>query len=256
MIDWQEIYNKFLERKKTTKLEEVTHKHHIIPRYEQGSDKEDNLVRLTVKDHATAHWLRYKWLGKIQDKIAWLMLSGKTVEGERIRVQLAFEKYTIENRRHVMKTKNPMYTAENIEKALETRKQKYGGKYHSEQGLEKIKALSNTGGQQTPEAIKKRKQSQRRTLDALGEEGRREKYARVGESNGNFGTKRPGELAGNYGKSKGKYKIIHPDRSEEVFNNLIEALKFYDEGTLKRNRNTGIPVKRGKLKAMKQYIRT
>ena len=83
MINWQEIYNKFLQERKTSKLEEVTHRHHIVPRYEQGSNRENNLVRLSVKDHATAHWLRYKWLGKLQDKVAWLMLSGKTVEGER-----------------------------------------------------------------------------------------------------------------------------------------------------------------------------
>jgi len=248
MINWQEIYNRFLQERKTTKLEEVTHRHHIVPRYEQGDNGEDNLVRLSVKDHATAHWLRYKWLGKLQDKVAWLMLSGKTVEGERLRIQLAFEKYTIEDRRHIMKTRNPMCIPKNMEKSLETKRQKYEGKYHSEQGLESMRTLNNTGGQRTPEAIEKRKQSQKRTLDALGKEGRREKYARVGESNGNFGTKRPGSLAGNYGKSKGKYTIIHPDRSREIFDNLKEALKAYDEGTLKRNRNTEIPVKGGKLK--------
>jgi hypothetical protein len=248
MIDWQEIYNRFLQERRTIKLEEVTHRHHIVPRHEQGSDREDNLVRLSVKDHATAHWLRYKWLGKLQDKVAWLMLSGKTVEGERLRVQLAFEKYTIEDRRQVMKENNPMYNSKSIKKSLETRRQKYSGNYHSQQGLENMRTLNNTGGQHTPEAIEKRKQSLKQTLDALGEEGRREKYARVGESNGNFGTKRPGELAGNYGKSKGKYIIIHPDKSQEVFDNLKEALEKYDEGTLKRNRNTEVSIKGGKLK--------
>lgn len=248
MIDWQEIYKKFLEERKTVKVVEVTHRHHILPRYEQGGNEECNLVRLTVKDHATAHWLRYKWLGKLQDKVAWLMLSGKTVEGERLRVQLAFEKYSIEDRRQVMKENNPMYKSENKKKAQETRRHSYQGKYHSERGLVNIRLLNNTGGQHTLEAIEKRKQSQRCTLDALGKEERREKYARVGETNGNFGTKRPGELAGNYGKSKGKYTILHPDKSEEVFHNLVEALRIYDEGTLKRNRNTATPVKGGKLK--------
>ncbi len=161
---------------------------------------------------------------------------------------LAFEKYTIEDRRQVMKTQNPMHIPGNVKKALETRRQRYEGSYHSKQGLERIKALNNTGGQHTPEAIEKRKQSLKQTLDGLGKEGRKEKYARVGESNGNFGKKRPGELAGNYGKSKGKYIITHPDRSREIFDNLKEALKLYDEGTLKRNRNTGTPVKGGKLK--------
>lgn len=250
MIDWQEIYKKFLLEKTTTKLEEVTHQHHITPRYEQGSNREDNLVRLSVKDHATAHWLRYKWLGKLQDKVAWLILSGKTVEGERLRIQLAFEKYTIEDRRYIMKTRNPMCIVENMEKSLETKRQKYEGRYHSEEGLASIRKLCNSGNQHSREAIKKRVNSCKRTRDTMAQEEYFEKYVKnhTGEKSSQWGKKRPGELAGNYGKSKGKYTITHPDTSREVFDNLKEALKVYDEGTLKRNRNTEIPVKGGKLK--------
>lgn len=248
MINWQGVYKKFIEERSVTKLLEGTHRHHIVPRYEQGGNEEPNLVRLSIKDHATSHWIRYKWLGKLQDKVAWLMLSGKTEEGEKLRVLLAFERYTIEDRRQVMKQNNPMYNTKSKKKSSETRRRKYNGNYHSERGLENMRTLNNIGGQHTPEAIEKRKQSLKQTLHELGKEGRKEKYARVGKSNGNFGTKRPGELAGNYGKSKGKYIITHPDSSQQVFSNLKQALRVYDEGTLKRNRNTGTPVRGGKLK--------
>ena len=67
----------------------MKHKHHIIPRHMGGSDELSNLVELTVEEHADAHRLLYEQYGKLQDKIAWLMLSGKTDEAEELRIQLA-----------------------------------------------------------------------------------------------------------------------------------------------------------------------
>lgn len=65
------------------------HKHHIIPRHMGGSDEPDNLIELTVEEHALAHKTLYETYGRIQDKIAWLMLSGRTTEGERLRKVLS-----------------------------------------------------------------------------------------------------------------------------------------------------------------------
>lgn len=67
----------------------MKHKHHIIPRHMGGSDEPSNLIELTVEEHADAHRLLYEQYGKLQDKIAWLMLSGKTDEAEELRIQLA-----------------------------------------------------------------------------------------------------------------------------------------------------------------------
>lgn len=69
----------------------MKHKHHIIPRHMGGTDDPSNLVELTVEEHAAAHRLLYEQHGKLQDKIAWLMLSGKTSEAEELRIELANE---------------------------------------------------------------------------------------------------------------------------------------------------------------------
>jgi hypothetical protein len=54
-----------------------------------GTDESSNIVELTIAEHATAHRLLYEQHGKVQDKIAWLMLSGKTTEAEKLRIALA-----------------------------------------------------------------------------------------------------------------------------------------------------------------------
>lgn len=41
------------------------HKHHIIPRHAGGSDHPDNLVELTVQEHAEAHRLLYEQYGPV-----------------------------------------------------------------------------------------------------------------------------------------------------------------------------------------------
>jgi hypothetical protein len=43
------------------------HKHHIIPRYQGGSDAPENLVLLHPIDHAIAHFVRYKMYGNVRD---------------------------------------------------------------------------------------------------------------------------------------------------------------------------------------------
>lgn len=53
------------------------HKHHIIPRHAGGSDSPENLVELTVEDHAIAHKVLYGLWGREEDRIAWLCLSGR-----------------------------------------------------------------------------------------------------------------------------------------------------------------------------------
>lgn len=71
----------------------MKHKHHIIPRHMGGGDELSNLVELTVEEHADAHRLLYEQYNKKEDKIAWLMLSGKTTEAEILRIQLANEAF-------------------------------------------------------------------------------------------------------------------------------------------------------------------
>jgi hypothetical protein len=44
-----------------------THRHHIIPKSEGGSDLEENIVKLTYRHHIKAHWLRAKQLEAKKD---------------------------------------------------------------------------------------------------------------------------------------------------------------------------------------------
>lgn len=54
----------------------VTHSHHIIPQHAGGSNDPDNLVELTVAEHAEAHKILYEQYGRLEDKLAWKGLAG------------------------------------------------------------------------------------------------------------------------------------------------------------------------------------
>jgi len=56
---------------------ERTHKHHIIPKYMGGSDEPENLVEVTVTQHAMFHYCNYQLWGNEEDSIAWRCLSGQ-----------------------------------------------------------------------------------------------------------------------------------------------------------------------------------
>jgi hypothetical protein len=52
------------------------HKHHIIPKHIGGTDSPDNIVELTIEEHAEAHRKLFEEHGRWQDEIAWKSLSG------------------------------------------------------------------------------------------------------------------------------------------------------------------------------------
>ncbi len=56
----------------------ITHKHHIIPKYAGGSDHPDNLIELSIIEHAEAHRLLWERDGRKEDYIAWKLLSGQS----------------------------------------------------------------------------------------------------------------------------------------------------------------------------------
>jgi hypothetical protein len=55
----------------------IYHNHHIIPRHMGGSNDPQNLVKLTVEEHAKSHQILYDTYGKLEDFIAWKALSGQ-----------------------------------------------------------------------------------------------------------------------------------------------------------------------------------
>jgi len=64
----------------------MKHIHHIIPRHMGGTDHPDNLVELTVHEHAEAHRVLYEQYGKEEDRIAWLALCGQITHEEVVQL--------------------------------------------------------------------------------------------------------------------------------------------------------------------------
>lgn len=67
----------------------MKHRHHIIPRHAGGTDELDNLVLLTVEEHALAHKKLWEEHGRIQDYIAWQSLSGQITHEEARRLAVS-----------------------------------------------------------------------------------------------------------------------------------------------------------------------
>ena len=71
----------------------MIHRHHIIPKHMGGTDEPTNLIDLPYWAHIEVHKRLWEVYGKLEDKLAYCMLSGKTEEAEKVRVELAKKKY-------------------------------------------------------------------------------------------------------------------------------------------------------------------
>lgn len=110
----------------------MKHKHHIIPKHMGGTDDPENIIELTVKEHAEAHRLLYEKHERWQDYLAWKGLLGLITEEERMRI---------------------MYDARKGEGNF------FYGKQHSEETKKKISEANKgrlKGIKQTDEHIEKR----------------------------------------------------------------------------------------------------
>lgn len=78
-------YLRFIEhcRKKNYHPSEYLEKHHIVPRHDGGGDNEENLIRLSLKDHIIAHKIRYEIYGNKYDLAASSYMSGQSAEAKK-----------------------------------------------------------------------------------------------------------------------------------------------------------------------------
>jgi hypothetical protein len=60
----------------------MKHKHHVIPKHMGGNDNPENIVELTIEEHANAHKKLYEEHGMWQDLLAWKGLSGLITHDE------------------------------------------------------------------------------------------------------------------------------------------------------------------------------
>jgi hypothetical protein len=90
----------------------IYHTHHIIPRHAGGTDDPENLIRLTVAEHAETHRLLYETYGRWQDFYAWQGLSGQiNMSEEKFRifqekVANATRQRVIDGTHHLLKRKD------------------------------------------------------------------------------------------------------------------------------------------------------
>ena len=71
---YSRVYNSIIERAKSRLTLEYTEKHHIIPRSLGGDDREDNIVRLTPREHFMCHRLLPRMLeGEAKRKMTYAL---------------------------------------------------------------------------------------------------------------------------------------------------------------------------------------
>lgn len=77
------------------------HKHHILPKHMGGLNSPENIVILTVEEHALEHKKLFDLYGHEQDRIAWLALSGQITHQAATRkiISLSNQK-RLENKTH------------------------------------------------------------------------------------------------------------------------------------------------------------
>lgn len=95
-----------------------SYKHHIIPKHEwlvrfgdlKGFNSQDNIVRLTLLQHAEAHKWLWEEYNSEKDRLAWMMLSGQMGKEELQRELARMTGKKNKGRKHT--------TQQNLEKSI------------------------------------------------------------------------------------------------------------------------------------------
>ena len=121
-----------------------------------GTDVAENLIEITVTQHAMYHYCNYQLWGKEEDKIAWKMLGGQiTAEAASL------EARKLGGKKGAQKIKEKLQNPE----ILKEYKEKCRKAYYASPNLDKMLALAKINQQKavkaarSPESNKKRKQS-------------------------------------------------------------------------------------------------
>lgn len=79
-----------------------------------GSDETENIIELPYWAHIEIHKRLYEVYGRLEDKLAYCMMSGKTEEAEKVRVKLAkrnFQKWLVEKPEEVKRWREKISNA-------------------------------------------------------------------------------------------------------------------------------------------------
>jgi len=95
----------------------IYHTHHIIPKYMGGTDEPDNLVTITVEEHANLHLKLYEDYGDYRDLLAYQGLSKQITQDE-----LLSKLYSENGKNMVRKRKENGWKGFSKPNSVETRK--------------------------------------------------------------------------------------------------------------------------------------
>ena len=120
----------------------VKHKHHIVPKYEGGSDDPSNLVELTVTQHAMWHFAEWQRKGREEDRLAWKGLSGHTdttyellrwanLQQPREAKVLGGQRGAARNKELYYNGREGFFSDETRKKAIQSCRQKGAGRFDS-----------------------------------------------------------------------------------------------------------------------------
>jgi hypothetical protein len=91
-MNYSKIYSDLIDRAKNRTTLEYTEKHHIIPKCLGGNNKNDNIVRLTYREHFLCHWLLCKiYPDNYKLKAAFCKMTHSTKFTKRIVTSKQFE---------------------------------------------------------------------------------------------------------------------------------------------------------------------
>lgn len=146
--------------------DERIHKHHIIPRYMGGTDVSENLVEITVTQHAMYHFCNYQLWGNEEDKIAWRMLGKQiTLDEAKLEAVKLGSKKGIEVQKKLYEDK------EYMKKYVEKCKKSFHKSPHKDKIINML--LENQSkaveAARTPEAIKNKKKKLKEINHQQGE---------------------------------------------------------------------------------------
>lgn len=190
-MNYKRIYDMIIDNAKNRVLEGYSERHHIIPKSLGGSNKKENLVRLTAREHFICHWLLTKFT-KGKDRIKMLqamnMMSVKHKKHNRylnskkfaqVKEELYGDNGLLKGKNHYCYGKK--LSNEHRAKVSKSRKQMF--KDNPEE-LKRVKQMSLNRTKEHQEKINEANRGQKRTKESRKLISEVHKGLQVGSKNG------------------------------------------------------------------------
>jgi hypothetical protein len=125
-MNYNKIYSDLMNKRKEFPINELCHKHHIIPTCLGGSNDKDNIVKLSYREHYIAHKLLVKiYTGKDKKKMVYALWKMTISNSKNILFGISSRSY--EAAKILYSQENPQKDKVRIEKWKENHK---NGKYN------------------------------------------------------------------------------------------------------------------------------